>query len=276
MAPVMFLAFELKRSRLKESEIRKLFHSPLFIYQEPNFGDFQPAAKIAGSPIDRTRLLTGTLRMDFGRLTEDAILMNLEDLGVTEFLVHFSKKSNPVACLRLRLDGNLYAQASSFRRLSSKKLSEILAVVGLEDALDPSQAIYPVVGTLTTYGDEWTPMTKDGWIHIQGDYLQEQILQQLVTQVAIEKSICNWALSPRSRLTRIYAPALVSAYVRKWPVEFLAQKEDALRHYEDLRESLNLPAIRDELIEAGRHWWTVVGTWTALVAAVIAIIGIYL
>lgn len=276
MAPVMFLAFELKQIKLKEREITKLFESPLFLRRGPHFGEFQPAAKIAGSPIDRTRLLTKTLRLDFGRLTEDEIVLNLEELGVTEFLIHFSKRHNPVVCLRLRLDGNHYAKASSYRRLSSKKLNEILGVVGLAEALDASQALYPVVGTLTDFGDEWTPMTKDGWIHTQGDYLDEQILQQLVTQVAIERSICNWALSPRSRLTRVFAPAVISFFIRKWPVEFVAHKEEVLRDYQSLRESLNLPGIRGELIEAGRHWWSVVGIWAAFVTVVIAIIGIYL
>jgi hypothetical protein len=63
--------------------------------------------------------------------------------------------------------------------------------------------------------------------------------------------------------------------MRHWPVQLLTDWKQVSDQYLALRLSLNLPAVRDEVIERGKHWWTVAGAVTGLFALVLALASFY-
>jgi hypothetical protein len=193
-------------------------------------------------------------------------------MGVEAIWLQMLRGINPVMTLVLRYpDEKLPPEG--IHRLSSRKIFKVLETLGLESCLDKSTSVYSVVGSLAPIGDDWLPLTKDGWLHIQGTYVHEQILRHVVTQVAIERSILNSAVAPRRGLGRVFAPAIAARKVRQWPVEFLTDWESISASYRELRLSLNLPAVRAEVLEQGKHWWTVASVMLGFVAVVVALLA---
>ena len=193
------------------------------------------------------------------------------DLGVEAIWIQRLRGINSVMTLMLRYPEEKLPP-EGIHRLSASKILKVLETVGLGECLDKSTSVYSVVGSLAPVGDVWLPLTKDGWLHLQGGYMHEQIIRHVVMQVAIERSILNFALAARPGLGRLLAPAVAARKVRQWPVEFLADWESIPASYRALRESLNLPAVRAEVLEQGKHWWTVVSVILGLAAVVIALI----
>jgi hypothetical protein len=184
--------------------------------------------------------------------------------------------ANSVLVLGLNFDSQQYGEVAKHRKLSSQTLLSYLRTFELESAIDTDRAIYPVIGTITEVGDEWSPPTQDGWAHLQGDFVDAKLLEQIVTRVAIERALAGWSLWPtENRFTQLLKAPRALWLMRHWPVQLLTDWKQVSDQYLALRLSLNLPAVRDEVIERGKHWWTVAGAVTGLLALVLALASLY-
>ena len=181
---------------------------------------------------------------------------------------------NSVLVIKLVFSESEISEISKFKRLNSKTYYEVLEPLKLADSIDKSSAVHPVIGTMSPEGDAWEEGVRDGWIHIQGGYIQERILEATVSRVAIERALLNWAVSREQGLFRLIKPALIGYRLRQWRVEFLSDWETITRGQHLLRESLNLPRVREELLSISKSWWTVVGTASTLAAFVVAILSL--
>ena len=271
MAYVVCVSFELNAKKL--SKVRNPQDNWIKV-DHSGFASDGPVSKLVGASLTKSKLIKRVwTASDY--VIKDGLRVKAEwlDLGIEAIWVQRLRGINSVMTLMLRYPDEKLPPGG-IHRLGSRKILEVLEKVGLGDCLDKSTSVYSVVGSLAPVGDNWLPLTKDGWLHLQGSYMHEQILRHLVMQVAIERSILNFALASRRGLARLLAPALAAHKVRQWPIEFLADWESITASYRELRASLNLPAVRAEVLEQGKHWWTVVSAALAFAAVVIALVAI--
>lgn len=187
------------------------------------------------------------------------------------------KGLNSILTLSLEFEDAEYAQVASYRKLSSVRLRKLLELLQVESFLQTDRSVYATVGTIAPIGNPWEPLTSDGWVHIQGDYIQGRLLEQLVTRVGIERALLGWAAwkGEGSRFPLLIPPISLGR-IRKWPVELLTDRTEISQRYLALRETLNLPKARAELVEAGRSWWATASVAAASVAAIGALFGLWI
>lgn len=270
MAISMYLAVELKDVWSKSYGKRALLAN--FLPHDPYFQDQNPevVSRFLGHSIMENRLVSGAWRgfedpsAEWPTELKAASLIRLKGL-------------NSVLTLSLEFDDVEYAQVASYRKLSSVRLRKLLEIFQVESLLQTDCSVYAVVGTMVPAGNPWEPLTSDGWVHIQGDFIQGRLLEQLVTRVGIERALLGWATwkGEGSRLPFLMPPMSLGR-IRKWPVELLTDRTEISQRYLALRESLNLPRSREELIEAGKSWWSSSATVGATVAALAALLGLWL
>lgn len=169
-----------------------------------------------------------------------------------------------ILLLQFRLDQP--GKAANYKRLSSTHLRRVLAKINAVDYLSTASTVYPVMGSLAPVDDSWLLLTKDGWLHIQGGYQHEKVLSELVAQVAIEKYLLTWATSPVKGLRNLFHAPYAAAVVRRWRVQLLSDWEEITVSYGRLRESLNLPGVRAEVLERGKNWWTLMTAWSSAIS----------
>lgn len=184
---------------------------------------------------------------------------------------------NSVLVIKLRFESQQYDEVTRYRKLSSQQLKGILRGYELDHLLVTDRSIYPVIGTITDIGDQWEPKLTNGWAHLEGDYVESKLLEQIVTRVAIERSILGWAVSfSGNPIAKLFHPAQALNLIRRWPVELLTDWKQISDNYRQLRDSLNLVAVRAEVVERAKDWWGVVGVSAALIGLVAALVGLYL
>lgn len=184
--------------------------------------------------------------------------------------------ANSVAVIKLRFESHEYQEVSKYRKLSSQELKGILRRYELEPLLATERSIYPVIGTITEVGDEWEPKLTSGWVHLQGDFVESKLLEQIVTRVAIERSILGWALSSSgNQIAKVLKPARALGLIRRWPVELLTERKQIAYNYRELRNSLNLVAVRAEVVDRAKDWWSAVGVTAGTLGLIAALVGLY-
>lgn len=270
MAYVVCVSFELNRKQL--SKVRNPQEHWIRV-DHTGLDSDGPVSKLVGASLTKSKLI----KRVWG--ASDYVVRNGQrekaawiELGVESMWIQRLRGINSIMTLMLRYPDEKLPPGG-LQRLSSSKILKVLEAVGLAACLDKTTSVYSVVGSLAPVGDDWLPLTKDGWLHIQGTYIHEQILRHVVMQVAIERSILNSAVAPRRGLGRLFAPAIAASRVRQWPIEFLTDWESISDSYRQLRSSLNLPAVRAEVLEQGKHWWTVASVVLGLAAVVIALVA---
>jgi hypothetical protein len=191
-------------------------------------------------------------------------------VGAKLFLL---RNANPVLVLWMEFNGS-HKPKQGLQRLSVIDIQKIMEAVGLDDCIDISTSVYSIVGSIAADGDPWLPLTKDGWLHIHGTFMDRKVVQQIVTQVAIERSILNFSLLKRRWPGSWFAAPFAGRLIRSWPVEFLADKQSISENYHNLRKSLNIPTVRAELLDKSKQWWTVVSSGAAIVAFFITLLAL--
>lgn len=185
------------------------------------------------------------------------------------------RKANSILQIEFEIDSISLDLANNFRKLKSPQIKKIADHLGLSICLDYS--VDAVVGSASSTGLGFDSNILDGWIHIEsrGDDIGfvAGMARELAARVAIEKSTLNWATSdPKNFIEYVFKPATASSIVRKWPVQLLIDRQDMLQKFVGLRESLNLSAVRTEVLEQGRHWWTVAAYWLAALVGILTIV----
>lgn len=282
MAYVMFVALEItpeaiNRTRGKQWQKQKLWLDPHLV-ADKNF-PVKTVRRLMGVAPEDSSLIKKILDANFEPLGPECQWRTEKIRNVTLFrLSSYSRfrfsPINSVLLIKLAFSEGEIAEVTKFKRLSSKSYSETLVPLGFDGFVDKSSAVHPVIGTIAPEGDEWGPEVRDGWIHIQGDYLHEKVLQATVARVAIERALLNWAVSPKRGLRKLVHPALVGYRLRQWRVEFLSDWESITKSHHALRASLNLHRVREEWLSISKNWWTVVGSLSTLSAFVIAVVTV--
>lgn len=220
------------------------------------------ASRLIGFSLDESQVVK--------RIWEAKKFLDLQAIGVNGARLFRLKKANSVLVVSLGYpQGSL--PSGGIQRLSAMKIERILGILGLNGCLDISTSVYSIVGSLAPEGDPWLPLTTDGWLHIHGSYMDVRVLEQVVAQVAIERSILNFSLLKRKWPASWFATPMSSRLIRSWPVEFLSDKQSITDSYHKLRASLNIPRVRAELLERSKHWWTVVSAGVAVAGFLVAV-----
>jgi hypothetical protein len=187
------------------------------------------------------------------------------------------RRGNPVLVLALNFQEDELSEVSRYRKLKSPGLLKVLKPLGLDFGVSTQRSVYPVIGTIGPKDSGWQPLTQDGWAHIHGEYVESVLLGQIVTRVAIERSLLGWATwKPITWSWNVFHDATAFRLARSWRVELLSDWTEVSRLYSELRESLNLHRVRQEVLEAGKHWWTRLGALLALAAAIAALVPLWL
>jgi hypothetical protein len=261
MAIAMFLAIELEESFIKN--YRKKQAKEFFsIYDSDSYWNMDLPSRFLGTKLDKSKVIR-----KIWLAKPDALPSPVKSAKVFRLA-----KGNGVMLLELEFEAHQVEAVARYRKLSSPQLRNILRAFDLESSLDVRNAIYPVIGSIVPEYDEWTPAIKDGWAHVQGGYVEKVLLEQMIARVAIEKSFLSWIIRSDKRFRSPVGLWLI----RHWPVQLLTDWRGISDQYCMLRESLNLPAVRAELIENGKSWWNSVTATVGVLALIAALVGIYL
>lgn len=266
MAITMFIGLELRAREIKQYRSKRAVENFSLVENEIRQWNTDLASRFLGQSLLHSRVIrrVWNARQDkfFGALRSAK--------------VYRLSSANSVLVLGLLFENEQYGEVAKHRKLSSQTLLSYLRNFELESVIDTDRAIYPVIGTIAEVGDEWSPMTRDGWAHIQGDFVDAKLLEQIVTRVAIERALAGWSIWPTGKVfTQLFQAPRALWLMRNWPVELLTDWRKISDQYLALRHSLNLPAVREEVLERGKHWWTVAGAATGFVALTLAMIQLY-
>lgn len=262
MAIKMFIAVELDHKELRtyKKEKAKEYFSVSLEEREP--WSTNVPARFLGIRLSKSKVVQKVWNARRSKLTDHVKSAKVIRLA----------QANAILLVHLEILDYQYEEVAKYRKLSSPHLREILRGFELESLLVTSQAIYPVIGTSVSEDEDWLPEIKDGWAHIKGDFVETKLLEEIVARVAIERSLLGWAMRSTDRLRAPIGLWLV----RNWPVQLLTDWWSISKQYALLRESLNFPSVRAEVIENGKYWWTTVASITGLIALVVALLGLYL
>ena len=98
-------------------------------------------------------------------------------------------------------------------------------------------------------------------------YLSQQIVTSLIAQLAVERSLLNWAVdSSKLRLWRPFRPAIRAFWIRNFDVQLLFDRSSILKSYEEVRRAQNFENVRSEILRRAASWWSLVGTLIAILA----------
>lgn len=134
--------------------------------------------------------------------------------------------------------------------------------------------IYPVAGALLIdLKCEGSKLNED-WICEISDTrnagFKTEIYRQLITRVAIERSLLNWASSsPNAKfwLRMVWVP-YVSFRLGQFKVNLLPDRSDINRKYIKMRDTFNLVEVRAELLATGKTFWTVSAVFISIIAII--------
>jgi hypothetical protein len=261
MAIAMFVAIELDEGFIK-SYRKKQAEEFFFNYESDGYWNMELPSRFLGTKLDKSKVIK-----KIWLAKPDALPSPVKSAKVFRLA-----RGNGVMLLELEFEAHQVDDVVRFRKLSSPQLRKILRGFDLESALDVRNAIYPVIGSIVPESDEWTPAIKDGWAHVQGGHVEKVLLEQIIARVAIEKSFLSWLIRSDKRFRSPVGLWLI----RHWPVQLLTDWRDVSDQYSLLRESLNLPAVRAELIDNGKSWWNSVTATLGVLALIAALVGIYL
>jgi hypothetical protein len=266
MAITMFIGLELKKEEIKLYKSKRAVEHFSAVDNKIRQWNADLASRLLGQSLLQSKVIRRAWNA-----RQDKFFGALKSVKVYRL-----SSANSVLVLGLNFESQEYGEVAKHRKLSSQTLLSYLRTFELESAIDTDRAIYPVVGTITEVGDEWSPLTQDGWAHLQGDFVDAKLLEQIVTRVAIERALAGWSIWPTgNRFTQLLQAPRALWLMRHWPVQLLTDWKQVSDQYLTLRLSLNLPAVREEVIERGKHWWTVAGAVTGLLALVLALASLY-
>ena len=107
-------------------------------------------------------------------------------------------------------------------------------------------------------------------------YISSKIQEELAIRIAIERALLAKALDePSNALLRWGRTPYAVRLARSFPVELLIDRQIAQIHFNEIRQSMNLPEVREEIFERGRIWYVSVGTFLGFIAAAVGVAGLY-
>lgn len=225
----------------------------------------QTSVKLSGSPLGRSRLKLRVFELDSffgpGEYGDDSFR------GAT---LTWSRAINPILLLSFSFDLHELDKSRKYKRLNSATVKSLVSRLLPEARIDNSHSVYTVIGTVAPETVDWPEGVNSGWVHIHGSrdgYLDSAILRQIITDTSIEKSLLNRVGNlPWRGLHSLFSAPRAARLIRKLPVQGLPDwgKVSTLRAH--LRESMNFDAYRSEILENSKHWWTVVGVLSGLLA----------
>lgn len=262
MAIKMFIGVELDHKALRAYKRKKAEGYFSVSADEIEPWNTNVPARFLGIRLSRSKVVQRVWNADRSKLPKEVVRAKVLRLA----------HANAVLLLHIEIPDYQYAEVARYRKLSSPQLRNILRGFELESLLVTSQAIYPVIGTAVSEDLDWLPEIKDGWAHTKGDFIEAQLLEEIVARVAVERSLLGWAI----RSTDTLRAPIALWLVRNWPVQLLTDRWSISKQYAQLRDSLNFPLVRVEIIENGKYWWTTVASVTGLLAFVLTLLGLYL
>ncbi len=188
------------------------------------------------------------------------------------------RSTNSILTLTFELPPEKLELADDVRRVNSRIIKSICSKIGLQ--LESGHYIYGVAASTSTSALGLERNVRDCWMHDQTSgrsiYIAHQTYQELATRIAIERALISKALDDPSNPVARWARAPIAArLVRTLPVELLIDRQDTQASYREMREAMNLPNLRDEVLERARIWYVGVGTFLTFVAAVAGVVALY-
>jgi len=102
-----------------------------------------------------------------------------------------------------------------------------------------------------------------------------EITRQVVSRVAVERSLLIWATTSKVGIANLTFAAHVAFKVRRWPVELLIDNESLSAEYKALRSNFNLPGARAEILERARSWWAGAAAVLAILSLIVSILQLF-
>lgn len=185
--------------------------------------------------------------------------------------------ANSLLALSFDLPDDKLNLADDLRRAKSRRVQSIAARCLLE--LDADHYLYAVTASSSSAELGLANNVQDTWMHFglsrSNIYLSKQIQEELAIRVAVERALISIALDdPTNPILRWARAPWVAYRVRNWSVELLIDKESVQLAFRTLRKSMNLPELREEILERARSWYAAVGTVLAVAAAITGIFSL--
>ena len=165
MAYVVFLSFELNAEQLRKVRNPQEHWSRV---KDKGLDATGSVAKLVGTSLTKSNLIKRVWAAnEFVFRNGQREKAEWMAMGVEAIWVHRLRGINSIMTLLLRYPDEKLPPGG-IHRLSYSKILKVMETVGLGACLDKSTSVHSVVGSLAPIGDDWLPLTKDGWLHLQG------------------------------------------------------------------------------------------------------------
>ncbi len=146
-------------------------------------------------------------------------------------------------------------------KIRNRWLQSQLQILQVQPSLD--SAVDPVVGVVG--GPSSIEKLPVEWIKLESRLPADrrfvaELSVQLAARVAIERSLLQWATQHWDKtVLSILRTPISSSLTRRWPVELLSDREHLSSAIRGARFALNLAAVRAEVLDRAKSWWSVLG-----------------
>lgn len=186
--------------------------------------------------------------------------------------------ANSLLVLTFDLTSEQIELADDLRRSSSKRIQKIAAQLHLE--INAEHYVYAVTASSSVSELELESRVQDTWIHFglshSNLFISRKIQEELATRIAIERALISRAIDdPSNAFLRWLRTPWVAHQVRNWPVELLIDKQSTQIDFKALRASMNLPKLREEILDRARTWYSGVGSLLTFIGALLALVGLF-
>ena len=259
-----YAAIELKRGSLKRSDLRHTWIKENDRLTELGRERLRTVHKLSGSSIHRNNLQLSTF---------EPVEMNCRERSLRSIQLIWSKRINPVLVLGFSLEEEHVERTRQYRRLKAPVIQSILTDLQLTGIENTTDSVYSVIGTIGPKDSAWSEGLESGWLHLHATkdgFLDTQVLRSLIADVAIEKSLLNRISHlPWKGFGSIISAPRAANLIRRLPTEGLPDWEQVARNRTAIRENMNFVGFRNEILSQAKHWWTVVGSVTAIIGILV-------
>lgn len=256
------VAFEVAQP--KKKSLVSTFGSP-----KKQIGVEKAVSRLLGRRID-----TAPTFREFYLLAEPHVLDKLL-VNVQLIRIH---GADSLLVLTFDLTSDKIELADDFRRAKSERIQGIARELQLE--INSEHYVYAVTASSSVFELGLETRVQDTWMHFglshSNLFISRKFQEELATRIAIERALISRAIDdPSNAFLRWLRTPWVAHQVRNWPVELLIDKQSTQIAFKALRASMNLPKLREEILDRARTWYSGVGSLLAFIGALLALVGLF-
>lgn len=231
----------------------------------------EPKKSLRGIP-NASRLLGQPLTV--GAVVRQRKTFQLADSALHSAELWNLRFSGTILVLNWKINSTVGGEIRTLGKIRDSKNASVLEALRLK--AESQQSVDPVVG-LTFLRGQKPEELNSSWMILESPDARNLVFtsvltEQLVTRVAIERSLLQWSTRAWKVWLVVPVKAPITAFmVRRWNSSLLTSRPELQAQYLRLREAFNFPNVRAEVLDRARSWWASAAFLVGLAALLVSI-----